>query len=226
VEPFFAVADDILFSWSNADIRRFLAEAERLGVVVPSTAVGVFNGDSSLVEQDGMSKAIDLIKRALNFSAAVKAEVMLLCTYLRSEPDTTEKQKNLLKLLAHTEPLARRLGICIALESPLPAKDLAQLVDTAASDHIGIYYDFGNAIALGFDPVQEIPVIARHLCAVHIKDSINKLGGLHLGRGHLDLPAAMGALKKAQYDGWLMLETPGDNDADVREDIKLMQQFV
>ncbi|HBR18996.1 MAG: hypothetical protein A2Y13_00695 [Planctomycetes bacterium GWC2_45_44] len=226
VEPFFAAADDALFSWSASDIRQFMAEAENRGIAVPSTAVGIFNCDSSLVEKTGQTKAVALIERALEFSAAVHAHIMLLCTYLQSEPNTTEKKKNLLDTIRRTEPLARKLGIDIALESPLPAEELVKLVDAADSDHIGIYYDLGNAIALGFDPVEEIAIVSRHLRAVHIKDSVNKLGGLHLGKGYLNMPAAMDALKKISYDGWLMIETPADNDDDVRADIELVKQFL
>jgi len=226
VEPFFAAANDALFSWSAGDIRGFTAEAKKLGIAVPSTAVGIFNCDSSLVEKTGQTKAVALIERALDFTAAVNADVMLLCTYLQSEPNTTEKKKNLLETIHRVEPLARKLGVAIALESPLPAQQLVQLVDAAASDHIGIYYDLGNAIALGFDPIEEITFVSRHLRAIHVKDSINKLGGLHLGKGYLNMPAAMDALKKINYDGWLVIETPADDDAAICADIELVKQFL
>jgi len=226
VEPFFGTADDELLSWSGEEIERFLLCAKRLGVCIPSTALGVFNNDPSLIDPRGRDRAVDLITRALRFTAAVEARTMLLCTYLQSAPDTAEKKANLLNVIRTVLPLADQLDVAVALESPLPAKELLDLLDATESDRTAVYYDLGNAVALGFDPAEEIRLLGRRILSVHVKDSSDSLGALHLGRGRLDLAASIEALKSIGYDGWLILETPGGDESSVYRDIEILKHYV
>jgi sugar phosphate isomerase/epimerase len=122
--------------------------------------------------------------------------------------------------------MARDRGVALALESPLPAEELAKLVDAAGSAQVGVYYDVGNAIYLGFDPAEEIETLDRRILAVHVKDTAQMLGDAHLGQGRLDLAASLEALKRIGYEGWLMLETPGGDEAAVREDIRILGQYL
>lgn len=226
VEPFIGSAEDERLAWSGADLERFVARARNSGVQIPSVAVGLFNNDSAIIEATGRSKTLDLTSRALEFSAGVGANVMLLCTYVVSHPDTPEKKTNLLEVVREVEPLARKLGVAIALETPLPAEELAELTDAATSEFVGVYYDFGNAVFLGFDPAREVRVLGKRIMSVHVKDSAEVLGGLHLGEGKLDLASALEALRSIRYEGWLMLETPGDDEAAVRKDIEVLSGFL
>lgn len=226
VEPFFGASDNWLLNTSDQERRDFRDRATEYDVAIPSTALGAFNGDSAIVEADGYESAMALIERSLDFTRDVGASVMLLCTYIQSHPDTEQKKDNLLKVVRDAEPLARERGIRIALEAPLYATELRDLARAAESDHVGVYYDTGNAIALGFDPVEEIVVLDDLIMAVHIKDSIDQLGGLHLGEGHVDHAAAIQAIKGIGYDGWLMLETPGGDLNALRDDIECLQRYL
>lgn len=226
LEPFFGSADDARLTWSQAETAQFAASADAMGISIPSVAVGIFNGDSSLIEAAGQERAMDIVKQAIAFTAAAGGDVMLLCTFLASHPDTPEKKACVLDVVRAVEPLARERGVVIALESPLPAEELAALADAAQSDHVGVYYDVGNAVFLGFDPAREIEVLGGRIRRVHIKDVRDSLAGLHLGNGRLDLPASMDALCRIGYDGWLMLETSGDDPQAVQGDIRTLQQLM
>jgi sugar phosphate isomerase/epimerase len=207
-------------SWTDARVELFLQQAGRLGVTLPSVALGAFNEDDSLVDPAGAQRAQDLILRSLKFTHAVGATVMLLCTYFRSHPDTPQKKDALVAVLNAVAPAARELGVTIALESPLPADELAQVVRAASSETVGAYYDVGNSIYLGFDVPAEIRALGPLIRAMHVKDTATMLGDSHLGKGRLDLPGTLQALKEIRYDGWLMLETPSGDESALREDIQ------
>ncbi len=226
VEPFIGDEASEFLNWSSDQVDHFASNANRLGVQIPSVALGLFNNDSSLIEKNGKDKAIQIINRAMKFTRAVGADVMLLCGYIVSNPDTPQKQKNLVAVSKAVEPLARELGITIGLELPLPAAEFAMLVDGLDSDTFGIYYDFGNAVALGFDPAKEVRLLASRIVALHVKDSADKIGSLHLGKGRLDLESAMKAIRSIGYDGWVMVETFGDDEAETKKDLEQVRRFM
>ena len=226
LEVFFGSAQDEMLGWSVADIDRFAAAAKDCGIALMSTALGAFNNDAALVQPSRCEAAVALVERTLDVTKALGADVMLLCTYIQSHPDTEAKKDALLDVLKRVEPGARARGVTIALESPLPAKELRDLTDTAGSDRVQIYYDVGNAVGLGFDPAREIPVLGHRIVSVHVKDSAGTLGGLHLGEGQLDLDAAMQALNSVAYDGWLVLETPADDESAFREDVRKLKTAI
>ena len=221
IEPYIGDAGSSYYNWTPEDIGAFLKNANVNGVSIPSLALGLFNNDGRLVTGEGFNCVCDLIVKTLNLTRELGARLMLLCAYVESEPDTPEKITNLAKVIRAVEPAARELGVAIAIETPLPAVELAKLVDGINSEMVGVYYDLGNAVAYGYDPAQEIKVLTKRILAVHIKDSSNRLGALHLGEGLVDLEACIRALVSIGYDGWLMLETPGDNLDAVRMDLKL-----
>jgi len=227
VEPFFGTFDAEFLVWSAEQVKQFVANAKELNIAVPSTGYGAFNMDSCLVDKDGLDKAVKHTIHGLEHTAAMRGRVMLLCTFLQSHPDTPEKTANLLKVIDQVEPRACKLGVKIALETPLCAEELIELVEATKSDQVGVYYDLGNAIALGFDPADEIERLGKHILEVHVKDSAhNVLGGLHLGQGNLDLSTSIAMLKKTNYDGWLIIETPLNSETYLLNDIKTLRQLL
>jgi len=227
VEPYVGSPDDLFLNMSEAQVQKLKADAAGLGLVIPSITLGAFNGDPSIITAGGAAKAVELASRAMRFTAAVGAKIMLLCTYVESNPDTAEKRAHLLNVVRKLEPLARNLDISIALENPLPARDLAKLVDEADSDRVGVYYDFGNAVYLGYNPAEEIDILGQRIMAVHIKDSVKgTLGSKHLGEGGVDMQSAMAAIKRIGYDGWFMIETPGADTAALLRNVNIVRQYL
>lgn len=226
VEPY--VTDELPFySMSPQELAKFRDDAARQGIEVPSVCLGHFNGDASIVTEDGFDKAVEIVSHVLRLTSALGAKVLLLCTFVASHPDTPEKRRCLANVVKAVEPLARNLGVKIALETPLPAEEIGGIVDEIASDQVGIYYDFGNAIAMGFDPAREIPLLGKRILAIHVKDSVSsKLGGLHLGDGQLDLAAAMQATKGIGFDGWLSIETPCESEAKLLRDVEQLRRHL
>jgi L-ribulose-5-phosphate 3-epimerase len=213
--------------WTPEQISHFLQHARAANISLPSVALSVFNGDPAPIQTPPrQAAAVDLIARSLRFTAAVGARHMLLCTYFASDPDTPEKQQNLLNLVKQVLPLAAELDVSLALESPLAAPDLIEMVDTVQSEYFGVYYDIGNAIYLGYDPAAEIQQLGHRILAVHVKDTAKTLGDSRLGAGRVDLHACMASLDRINYQGWLILESPGGDDDALRRDVAVLRQYI
>jgi hexulose-6-phosphate isomerase len=225
VEPMIGTVDSAYLSWTEYDFSKFHDQAQRFGITVPTAAVGLFNAFSGLVDPKQKNVTVDIIKQSLVFAQKIKAEIMLLCTFFASKPDTPQKEANFLEILRDVMPFAEKCNVKIGLESPLHAELLINQVDQINSKYLGVYYDVGNSVFLGYDPAEEIVQLGSRIIALHIKDSINNFGDAHLGMGKLDLQSCMKNLHLIDYSGWFMLETPRNNDKMLIDDINLLKTF-
>jgi hexulose-6-phosphate isomerase len=124
------------------------------------------------------------------------------------------------------QPLLRQHGLRIAFESDLPPAALAAFIDGFAADLFGINFDIGNSASLGWDPAEEIPLLAPRIVNVHVKDRV--LGGttVPLGSGAADLPKVFALLRAARYGGNFILQTARAADGAHVETIDRYRQFV
>ena len=90
------------------------------------------------------------------------------------------------------------------------AADMVRIVEAIESDYVQVYFDTGNAAGIGYNIVQEIEGLGKHIVQIHIKDHPSTL---MLGEGNIDFEAAINALKKVDFRGYLMLETPSTNNS-------------
>jgi hexulose-6-phosphate isomerase len=226
IEPYIGAPDDRLLMLSPDELHAIRDQGVGLGIRIPSVCLGAFNNDASLIDSSGKASAVELVERVLDLSYALGANLMLLCSYVKSNPDTEIKKTNMIRVVEEILPYAAERDVLIALESPLAADELKEVVETINSDQVGVYFDTGNAVANGYDPVEEIEILDKDIFAVHIKDSHSlQLSGLHIGDGDVDFNGSVAALKKVEYDDWLMLETPGDDEAAVQEDIRTLREL-
>ena len=80
---------------------------------------------------------------------------------------------------------------------------------------IGLCIDIGHVKRLGLDPAQNIKKYADRLHDIHLKDvSLEAAEGtsVEFGRGVIDLPAVLKALKEISYDGVMAMEFEKDAD--------------
>jgi inosose dehydratase len=79
-----------------------------------------------------------------------------------------------------------------------------QIMDSCS---IGFCPDTAHLASSGIDPVAAIDKYGDRLKHVHFKDLSNKTGQFTpLGEGDIDFPAILAAIKRANYDSWLMVE--------------------
>lgn len=116
-------------------------------------------------------------------------------------------------------PLAQETGVKIAIENvwnnfitePKQAKDY---LDAINSPLVGWHFDIGNTIRYSA-PETWIPVLGKRIVKLHIKEFSKVKGfGVKLFEGDNNWPAIMKALEEAGYDGWGIVEQPGDQSKD------------
>ena len=60
----------------------------------------------------------------------------------------------------------------LLLETDLPAPECAELIQGLNEQWVGVCYDTGNAISLGFDAVADLELLHPWLVEIHIKDRL------------------------------------------------------
>jgi len=127
----------------------------------------------------------------------------------------------LVKNLQQLAPDAEAAGVILAIEHTMPAELTAEVLDNVNSSNIGNYWDMGNSMALGADPLEEIAHLGSRIARVHAKeyhqgsDPPGSRYALHFdglnrkpfGLGDVPVPAVLDALRQVGYDDYIVLET-------------------
>ena len=150
---------------------------------------------------------------AINWCAELGAKVILV-PITPGKPDEGEEAPYLwIEQLKQVAPAAEKAKVTLSIENVgrgcgKSANALIRIADGVKSPYVQVYYDFGNGLSLGNDPIAEIPELGKRIAQVHAKDP----GGQYLGEGRLDMPAVSAALKQIAYDRYIVLETPSTDD--------------
>lgn len=128
------------------------------------------------------------------------------------------------------DKLVAEYDIRVAIHNHGPGARYNMVADTLKAikghdERIGACSDLGHYIRSGEDPVKVITLLKGRLWGVHLKDFDAPRGnakGTILGKGQMDVPAVMKALRAAEFpaDGALSLEyeeNPKDPIADIKE---------
>lgn len=125
-------------------------------------------------------------------------------------------EHDLLKLV---DSKVRETNIKLAIHNHGPGDDLYPTPEVvyekirSLDSRIGLCIDIGHVKRLGLDPVENIKKYASRLYDVHLKD-VDKAAAegqsVELGRGVIDIPAVLGALKGINYNGVMALEFEKD----------------
>ena len=131
-------------------------------------------------------------------------------------PEAIEEfKKNSVAALKMAEPIAKKLGVKLAVENHKDwrADELAALIKQIGSDHVGVTLDFGNSIALLEKPMEVVNTLAPFVLSTHVKDMGVReyedgflLSEVPLGEGILDLPEIVRICKKHNPDVNFSLE--------------------
>lgn len=188
--------------------------------VAHGVAVSSITGDCFM--QAPFWKATGAVRTALveemaaviRAGAAVGASIVVVPLVDNGAVSNPAEEAALIEGLAALTPLLRETGMRVAFECDYPPAQLAEFIAGFPADVFGINFDIGNSASLGWDPAEEIPLIAPRLINVHVKDRV--LGGttVPLGQGDADLPAVFKLLRQAGYEGFLILQTARAADGD------------
>jgi sugar phosphate isomerase/epimerase len=83
-----------------------------------------------------------------------------------------------------------------------------EFVGRIDSPRVGLNFDIGHAYCTGQDPAEWVGRMASHTRHYHIEDIASTRRHEHLmpGRGAIDLPGAVRAIRRSGYNGWITVE--------------------
>jgi len=188
---------------------QYRATARRLGVAIPSLALGVLN-EVPLASQP---KAALWLADSIEAARRVGARVILVAFFGAGAINMADRAQldRLVGVLQELGPRAQQAGVILGLENTLSAPDNLALLERVGSPGVQVYYDLMNSADQGRDVPAELRALGPHLCQVHVKDS----GGLLSEVNDLDFPACARALHEIGYRGWYVLETASPRGLEV-----------
>jgi L-ribulose-5-phosphate 3-epimerase len=204
----------------RAALRKMAANA---GVAIPSIAVHWLNAGgladpSEETQRAGFQGVLDGIALCRDLGATA----LLVPFFGRAEISNRAARQRLIGHLSHLAPEAEAAGVTLAIEHSLAAEEALTIFQAVNSPWVADYWDMGNALCFGYDPLHEIRVLGHHIARVHAKEydaAVEKrhrydgLNGVPFGQGAVPVPAVLRALQEIGYEGYLVLETGTFGDA-------------
>lgn len=121
---------------------------------------------------------------------------------------------------------AKAAGVELHLETDLPPRDFAALLERAGHSHLKANYDIGNSAGMGFNQTEELTILAPWLGSVHVKDRVKGGGTVPLGTGNADIPGCFDKIRDANFARWFILQVARDVEGDETAWIKHNRQLV
>jgi len=211
---------------ARVNVKAAARAARAAGIEIPSICAH-FLDDFSLAHPNGEKRRLGLdgIGLGLRLCQDVGAHVLLVPSF-GDELDDHAGVERLVGHLREIAPEARTTGVRIALEHRLSSDDAIAIFAAVGSPWIGDYWDMGNALAFGYEPVHEARTLGRHLMQAHAKEydggdgqpaahNVPRYDGLNrrpLGQGQVSLTIVIQELGRIGYDGYVVLETEAFGD--------------
>jgi len=161
------------------EIREVVA---RTGVVVLSVC-GDYFMVHRLSEREGAARAIEELRRVVEFASDVGARRILLPLLEEAALDDEEKRAVAAESLTAVADHAKSHVIVLGLEMEIPGPDYRAFVDRVGHPAVRVYYDTGNSTAQGIDVGKDLDFVLDALAAVHVKDRVRGGTSRPLGEG-------------------------------------------
>jgi sugar phosphate isomerase/epimerase len=199
--------------FTDAGLAAVRAELARTGLAVPSVCLGALNAFGfKSTDPAERARAHGLIRRGVALARTLGAGAVLVPFFGGSRLESADDVGRVVEGMRGVASAARDAGVVLAVENTLPAPENVALAAAVDSPAVGVYYDTGNALAAGYDPVAEVRALGRALARVHFKDFRPGQGGVMMGQGEVDFPAVVRELDAQGYRDWIVLEAASPND--------------
>jgi len=158
-------------------------------------------------------RARRIAEEAAQFAAELGANHILIPLTCPQNVDKETALARWLEGIGSCAQAAETAGVFFCLENVGKSfadapEQIIEIVDTIHSPAVKVYYDPGNAVSSGFDPVQGVALYGQRIGQIHVKER----GGKYLGEGRVPWREIIAALRQVGYDGWLILETNPTED--------------
>ncbi|MFZ4508328.1 MAG: sugar phosphate isomerase/epimerase family protein [Fimbriimonas sp.] len=208
---------------TESEARAIRTQVEDAGLVVPSTASGIYWSRSLGDPGEGVrAQAFDDLKRMLEISSWLGAKTHLTIPgavsvfFLPDRPvqrydEVYQRAQDGLAALA---PLAEDAGVTMAIENVwnmflLSPVEMVNFIDGIGSKFVGSYFDVGNILPYGY-PQDWLRILGHRVAGVHFKDFRKSVGTengfVDLLEGDVDFPAVMAAIQEIGYTGPVVAE--------------------
>jgi sugar phosphate isomerase/epimerase len=121
--------------------------------------------------------------------------------------------ENYYKLMQDAAPYAKDKGVKVVLKphggASGAAEEISRCIEKVNHPNFNIWFDAGNIIYYtGKDPVEQLKPIVQHVTGFCAKDCDKKGGSvaLEFGKGTVDFHAVFAEMKKAGFNGPIMVE--------------------
>ena len=188
-----------------------IAEMERLssehGVLVRSVCADYYMTQRLISPEGGLhEKTMDhfmwLAERIKKLGVCYVVLPFVDSSSLASEAE----RDGLLHFLEKVIPTLERIDLEVHLETDFPPKIFNRIISKVDHPLVRVNFDIGNSASLGFDPSEELSLLAPRLGSVHVKDRV--LGGstVPLGSGGADFPTCFKLILESGFDRWFILQ--------------------
>lgn len=140
--------------------------------------------------------------------------------------------KNYYELMRDAAGYAQERGLKLVLKPHGGAADeIVRCLDNVKHPNFKIWFDAGNIIFYtGKDPLEQLKPIVQHVTGFCAKDCEKQRGTvwLEFGKGKVDFAAVFGEMKRAGFNGPVMVEccAPGDTPEAVTENARKNREYL
>ena len=206
--------------WTPEGARRVRMLAETYGLETPSCIAGRYNLRGFAAEDPEIrEEAVEVMLGLIDGCAEAGIGVILTAFFGKMAMETDQQVEWAIEGVRRCAPKAESRGVVLALEGTVTAEAWLAMIRRIDSEAVGVYYDVGNAVWLGYDAGAELRTLsdAGVLRQIHVKDMTVDKKNSPLGEGDVDWPAVAAAIEAIGYGGYLVLETPASGDPAVEQ---------
>lgn len=199
----------------------YLAESKRTGVKIAGLAISELNK----VPYKSEARTEEWVWDAVDVANNLGVKVILLAFFSENDLRDDEPGKSeVIRRLKMVAPKAEKMGITLAIESYLSAKEHLDIIERVGSRSVKVYYDFRNSADAGYDVIKEIKFLGKDvICELHMKEN-----GFLLGEGTMDWRKISETLMEMEYvgGGWMQIEGARPQGADLVKSYKHNHEYL
>jgi L-ribulose-5-phosphate 3-epimerase len=214
--------------WRDDERRRIHVAAAESGLRIPSLGFGILNQGGLTGDETQQQRARRTIEDGCRVARQLGASVVMLQHFGANRIDSEQKISQVIAGVRAILPTAIENGVTLALEDSLDARANLRILDEVGSPNLKVYYDVCNTWSEGHDVPADIALLGDRIAQVHFKDRRPDGTACHLGEGIVDVAACADALRAIGYSGWVLLETPADDDplGNARRNLAFLRRYV